>query len=255
MADVRGATVDIPTPDGAADAYLVHPAGAAAQPGVLLFQDAFGIRPALRAVADRIAASGYTVLVPNVFHRLGRAPVFDLPEFIGPDNRAAVFERIVAAVREVSTEDLVRDAGAYLEWMAGAPQVADGPVGLTGYCMGVRLVLRTAAAYPDRVVAAAGFHGSNLVGDTDAGVEGVVGDITAQVYLAFADADPGMTAEHIETLDKALAAGGVRARSEVYTGAAHGFTQIDTSEYHAEAAERHHRELVALFGRALRGEN
>lgn len=247
--------MDIPTPDGTADAYLVHPDDSAAYPGVLLFQDAFGIRPALRAVADRIASSGYTVLVPNIFHRFGLAPVFDLPEFIGPDNRAEVFERIVTALRGTNTDDLVRDAGAYLAWMRDAPQVAEGPVGLTGYCMGVRLVLRTAAAYPDRVAAAAGFHGSNLVGDTDASVEGVVGDITAQVYLAFADEDPGMTPEQIHTLDKALAAGGVRARSEVYSGAAHGFTQIDTAEYDAEAAERHHRELVALFGHTLRGQD
>ncbi|MGW1811049.1 dienelactone hydrolase family protein, partial [Streptomyces sp. NPDC002078] len=159
MTDVQATDLDITTEDGVADAYLAHPADGRPRPGVLFYQDAYGLRPHLRSMADRLATAGYTVLVPNVFYRLGRTPVVELPEFIDPAVDPAIWERLGPVVSSLSPDLIKRDAGAYLQWLADSPLVADGPVAVTGYCMGARLTLWTAAAHPDRVAAAGGLHG------------------------------------------------------------------------------------------------
>lgn len=244
-------TVDISTEDGTADALFVHP-GSGAHPGVLLFPDAFGPRPALAELAENIAARGYAVLVPNLFYRAGRAPVVELPEVVDASNRGEVFGRIRPLMEQLTPELALRDAGAYLAWLAAAPEVAGGKAGLTGYCMGAALVLRTAAAYPDRVAAGAGFHGGRLASDAADSPHLGADRITAELYFGHADNDPSLPPEQIERLDKALASAGVRFRAEVYAGAAHGFTQRDLASYDAEADARHLRELGALLDRALR---
>lgn len=251
MTAVHGTSVDIPTPDGIADAYVSYPDDGAAHPGVIVFQDAFGLRPSLRELGDRIAAHGYTVLVPNMFYRAGRAPLFDLPDPIVMAERPDIFEKLRPLMMQLTPEVVKSDAGAFLDWMATFPQIADGPVGLTGYCMGGRLVVQTAAAYPDRVAAGAGFHTGRLVADDSDSLHLVVDSITAELYFGHADNDQSMPPEHIEIFDKALDAAGVRHTTEVYEGAVHGYTQADTEAYNAEAAERHYRELLALFDRTL----
>ncbi|MEU2125355.1 dienelactone hydrolase family protein [Nocardia niwae] len=252
MTTVQGESVDVRTADGVADAYVAYPDDGAAHPGVLVIQDGFGLRPSLRSLADRIAAHGYTVLLPNAYYRHGRAPVIELPDFIDPAQRPEIFEQVVPMIVELTPELLRSDAAAYLAWLAASPLVAEGKVGLTGYCMGARLAVLIAAMFPDRVAAVAGFHGGPLVTDTPDSPHLAAGNITAELYFAHAGEDHHMTPEHIARFDKALDAAGVRHRTEIYDGAQHGFTQADTSAYDAEAAERHYRELAALFGRNLR---
>lgn len=251
MTSVQGTTVDILTEDGTADAYLVHPVDGEPRPAVLLYQDAFGLRPHLRSMADRLAEAGYTVLVPNLFYRHGRAPVFELPEFIDPAARPEIFEKIVPVMQSLTPELAMRDADAYLRWLAARPEVADGPVAITGYCMGARLALRTAGAYPDRVAAAAGFHGGGLATDAPDSPHLAAEHITAEVYFGHADEDASMPPEQMERLDAALTAAGVRHTCEVYSGARHGYTQADTSAYDTEAAERHWAALLDLLKRAF----
>jgi carboxymethylenebutenolidase len=251
MTATRGTSVDIPTQHGTADAYLTHPDDHSPHPAVLLYMDAFGLRPSLKRMADRLAEHGYTVLVPNVFYRHGRSPVVELPDFIDPSARPGLFERIWPMIAEMTREPVERDADAYLRWLADRPEAADGPVGVTGYCMGAQLALRTAGAYPERVAAVAGFHGGNLATDAPDSPHLVADRITAEAYFGHADQDRSLPPEQIERLEKAFTDAGVRHRCEVYPGAPHGFTQEDTSSYHAEAAERHWRELLALFDRAL----
>ncbi|MCK8438331.1 dienelactone hydrolase family protein [Streptomyces sp. D2-8] len=251
MTAVQGTAVDIPTEDGTADAYLAHPADGAAHSAVLFFMDAFGLRPQLRSMADRLAAEGYTVLVPNVFYRHGRAPLFELPEFIDPGARPEIFERIVPVMQALTPDLAMRDAGAYLSWLDGCPAVAEGPVALTGYCMGARLSLLTAGTYPERVAAAAGFHGGRLATDTPDSPHLVADKITAELYFGHADQDHSLPEEQIERLEEALSAAGVRHRCEVYPGASHGFTQADTASYHQEADERHWSALLDLLKRTF----
>ncbi|MFJ2775869.1 MULTISPECIES: dienelactone hydrolase family protein [unclassified Kitasatospora] len=251
MATVRGTSVDIPTQDGTADAYLTHPDDGAPHPAVLFYLDAFGLRPHIRAMADRLAAAGYTVLVPNVFYRHGRAPVVELPEFIAAGADPGLFERLGPIVGSLTPEQTERDADAYLRWLADSPLAADGPVGITGYCLGARLALLTAADHPERVAAAAGFHGGFLATEAEDSPHLLADRITAELYFGHADQDPALPAEQIDRLTKALTAAGVRHTAEVYEGAHHGFTQADTDRYDAAADERHWTALLALLERAL----
>ncbi|MXM65416.1 dienelactone hydrolase family protein [Streptomyces sp. HUCO-GS316] len=251
MAAVQGTAVDIPTEDGTADAHLVHPADGRPRPAVLLYMDAFGLRPRLTSMANRLAGAGYTVLVPNVFYRHGRAPVVELPEYIDPSARPEIFERVGPLVRSLTPELAMRDAGAYLTWLADSPVVTTGPVALTGYCMGARLVLLTAGSYPERVAAAAGFHGGRLATDAPDSPHLVAGRITAELYFAHADGDPSLPPEQIQRLEDALTAAGVRHRCEVYPGAQHGFTQADTAAYQREGDERHWAALLDLLKRTF----
>ncbi|MGW4198310.1 dienelactone hydrolase family protein [Streptomyces sp. NPDC005004] len=251
MTAVEGTNVEIPTKDGVADAYLVHPADGRPHPGVLFYQDAYGLRPRLREMADRLAAEGYTVLVPNVFYRSGRAPVVELPEFIDPGADPSIWQRLGPLVGSLTPEQAERDADAFLDRMATDPLVADGPVALVGYCMGARLVLRTAATHPDRVAAGAGFHGGNLATEEPDSPHLGADDITAELYFGHADQDHSLPREQIDRLDDALTRAGVRHTAEVYPGATHGYTQSDTSAYDEEAAERHWRALLDLLRRTF----
>ncbi|WP_458247463.1 dienelactone hydrolase family protein [Streptomyces sp. MAI_2237] len=251
MTSVQGTAVDITTEDGVADAYVAHPDDGLPHPGVLLYMDAFGLRPHLESMARRLAEAGYAVLVPNVFYRHGRSPVFDLPEFIDPAARPQIWEQ-VAPVMMSHTPDLAkRDAGVYLRWLADSPLVAAGKVAVTGYCMGARLALYTAGTYPDRVAAVAGFHGGHLATDAPDSPHTVIPDVTAEVYFGHADEDPSMSPEQQQRLEEALTAAGVRHRCEVYPGAHHGYTQADTAAYDKEGAERHWATLLDLLGRTF----
>ncbi|MBC9729858.1 dienelactone hydrolase family protein [Streptomyces sp. TRM68367] len=251
MTAVQATAVDVPTEDGTADAYLAHPGDGGPHPAVLLYMDAFGLRPRLKAMADRLAGAGYTVLVPNVFYRHGRAPVVEMPEFIDPGARPEIFERLRPIMQDLTPEQAMRDAGAYLRWLAECPAAADGPVALTGYCMGAGLALRTAGTYPDRVAAAAGFHGGRLATDAPDSPHLVAERVTAELYFGHADDDPSLPPEQIARLEEALTAAGVRHRCEIYAGAGHGYTQADTSAYDEAAEERHWAALLDLLKRTL----
>ena len=251
MTAVRGTSVDIPTQDGTADAYLTHPDDGAPHPAVLLYMDAYGIRPHLKKMADRVARAGYTVLVPNVFYRHGRAPVVELPDVIDSARRPEIFERLGPIITSLTPDLAMRDADAYLRRLTACPLTTDGPVGIAGYCMGAGLALRTAGTYPERVAAVAGFHGGRLATDSPDSPHLLADRITAEVYFGHADQDPSLPPEQINRLDEALTAGGVRHRCEVYTGAHHGFTQADTAAYDSTADKRHWTALLALLDRAL----
>jgi len=242
-------TADIPTPDGTADAYLSRPDEDGGHPAVLFVMDAFGLRPRIEEMADRIAERGYVVLAPNVFYRAGRAPLFEVPDLTDPDKRSAFFQTVRPLMNQLTPENAASDGKAYLDYLS---EVAPGPVAITGYCMGVRVGLRIAAAHPDRVAAVAGFHGGGLVTDAPDSPHRLAPDLTkTELYFGFADNDASMTAEQIETLERALDEAGARYRSEVYENAIHGYTMSDTAAYDEAAAERHFTELFRVLDAAL----
>ena len=225
--------VEIQTSDGVAEAYLAEPEGDGPFPAVLLYMDAYGLRPQIERMADRIASEGYAVLAPNVFYR---------------DHEAALGTSDFGVLREYMkalTPDAVeRDARAYLDYLG-----PDRPVGVTGYCMGGRLTLLTAGRLPERVAAAASFHAGNLASDAPESPHRVFGDIRAEVYVAHADQDRSMPPEQMERVEEALA--GVTHRAELYEGARHGFTMTDLEVYDEQADERHWRELLGLLDRTI----
>ena len=239
--------IDVTTQDGVADAYLARPDDQR-RPAVLLVMDAYGLRPQIERMADRIATQGYVVLAPNVLYRAGRSPVVPLDGLGDPDQQRPLLDRVMPLVRELTPERIVGDGAAYLDRLE---QLGRGPVAITGYCMGGRVAWRIAAAYPERVAALGGFHVGGLVTDDDDSPHRSAGSLAAEVYLGFADNDRSMTPEQIAELERALDAAGVRHRSEIYRGAAHGYTMADTPAYNEAAAERHYAELFGLLDRTV----
>lgn len=232
--------VEVPVGGGVADAYF---AAGGDRGHVLFIMDAIGLRPRIAEMVDQVAAQGFTVLAPNLFWRAGRAPVLPLPDIGDPDSRAA----FVAAVKPHGAEaeaNAAADGAAYLDYLA-----PEGPVALTGYCIGARIGFRLAAAYPDRVAALGGFHGAQLVTDAAGSPHRLAAAIRAELYFGHADDDPGMPPEAVTELDRALGDAGVRHHSEVYAGARHGFTMADQSVYDADADARHRAALTGLLDR------
>ncbi len=218
-------------------------------PGVLLYADAFGLRPVLRELARELAGHGYHVLVPNVYYRHGPAPVVELPDHIGQDVRPAVFAELMPLVRALTPELALRDADAYLGFLTAQPEVGAGPVAVVGYRMGAVLAVRTAAAHPERVAAVAGFHPGALVTDAPDSPHRLVSTLTALVHLGLAEND--LSPEAFDELTGALDAAGVRHTCEVYPDAVHGFTMSDTDAFSASALRRHWDRLLPLLDRTL----
>lgn len=237
-------TLRIPTPDGQADAFAAFPADGEQHPGVLMYADGFGIRSVIREMARELAGHGYYVLVPNYFYRHGPAPVLELPEFIGAQERPGVFARVLPMIEAHTPELVLRDAAAYLEFLAAQPEVSAGPVGVTGYCIGGLLAVRTAAAHPDQVAAVAGFHAP--VGA--AGPESL-SQLAAQAHFGHAASD--LTPETLRELNQALDTAGVSYTSEIYPGTLHGFTMADTDSFDAAGLQRHWERLLPLLDRTL----
>jgi len=244
-------SVDVKTPDGVADAILSAPTEDGSYPGVLFYMDAFGLRARLEEMAAHLAAEGYVVLVPNVFYRHGQAPVVELGDLSQQENRAGIFDKLRPIMAELTPHRAMRDAEAYLAFLAEDDRVGGGPVGTVGYCMGGALALRTAAHSPDRVAAVGSFHAGRLATDDPESPHRLVDRVRAEVYLAHADNDGSMPPEQQERIAEALTSAGVRHRAELYDGAAHGFTMSDIPVYDEAATERHWRRLTDLFGRTL----
>jgi carboxymethylenebutenolidase len=241
-------TIDVVTPDGVADCYLTKPTGDGPYPPVLFVMDGLGLRPRIEHMADRIAAQGYVVLAPNVFYRAGRAPLWETPRLRDPGARGTFVQMLGPLMGALTPAAVALDGGAYLDKLG---ELANGPVGVVGYCFGGRMGWTIAAAYPDRVAALGGFHTGRMVTEDENSAHLLAPRVRAEVYWGHADQDQGMPPESIATLDRAMNDAGVRHTTEVYEGAEHGYTMSDRSAYNEAAAERHFTALFALLQRAM----
>ncbi len=245
----RRGELEIKTADGAARA-TIHRGGAGPLPAVLMYPDAYGPRPALHDMADRLAGLGYLVLLPDIFYRAGDYRPFDKATvWSDPPER----ERLQKLIGSLTAERVRSDAAAYLDAVAAQRDVRGDRIGVTGYCMGGRLSYLTAALHPDRVRAAASFHGGGLVTDAPDSPHRLAGRVKASLYLAVADEDRGCTPEHQGALAAALGAAHVAYRIELYPGKKHGFAVTDhPGAFDADAQARHFRRLESFFGETLR---
>lgn len=241
--------VEIRMSDGTADGYLYRADDGRPAPGVLHLPDLGGVRPSHREMAARLAGEGYTVLLPNVFYRTARPPVIDFPLRLGEER---TMKRFVELREPLTPEAQERDATDYIRCLAAQDAVSTAPMGVVGYCFTGSMALRTAAARPDDVAAAASFHGGGLFTDDPTSPHLLLPRIRARLYVGHAVEDRSMPPEAIEKLDQALAAWGGRYESEVYAGAHHGWTVPDSPVYNPTQAERAFEKLTALFAATLK---
>jgi carboxymethylenebutenolidase len=247
--------VEIKTPDGTCDAAFIHPKSGS-HPGVLIWPDAFGLRPSMRAMGRRIAAEGYSVVVPNPFYRVSKAPFTDASNFNfqNPDDMAKL-RPLMASVNAPGNAE--KDATAYVAFLDAQKQVkTKKKIGAQGYCMGGALVVRTAAALPDRIGAGASFHGGGLVTDKPDSPHLLAPKIKARMYFGIAASDDSRQPDAKDKLKEAFSAAKVSAEIEVYP-AQHGWCVPDMPVrdgapiYNKAEAERAWAKLVALYKAAL----
>jgi carboxymethylenebutenolidase len=242
---VTESELDVTTPDGVSDSYFVHPSSGS-HPGVLIWPDAFGLRPAKRQMAKRLAESGYAVLVVNQYYRSQRAPIVNTTNF------AEVSDTLRPLMGTLNAETQVRDARAFIGFLDRQQAVdSNRKMGTMGYCMGGPFTMRTAASLPDRVGAAASFHGGGLVTDQPDSPHLLVPQMTAQYLFAIAANDDENQPEAKNVLRDAFTQAGLQAEIEVYDGAMHGWCPPDSQVYDESKAERAWSRLLALFTRAL----
>ena len=246
--EVSGRDVSVKTPDGLADCYFVAPAKGK-HPGVIIWPDVFGLRPAFRKMADRLAQSGYAVLVANPYYRSAKAPV--LPEGVdlrAPENWTKVREQ--ASKLTVATN--TTDAAAFVAFLYAQKRVnRKRKIGTAGYCMGGPMVMRTAAAVPSRIGAVASFHGSSLANEKPDSPHLLIPQTKASYLIAIAENDDQKAPTEKDMLRSAFATAGRPAEVEVYPGAMHGWCPPDGRAYNHEQAERAWARMIVLFGKAL----
>ena len=246
--EVAGHDVVVNTPDGDADCYFVHPAKGK-YPGVIIWPDILGLRPAFRLMGERLAKSGYAVLVVNPYYRSARSPVIELGASF---QDAKTRNRVMPYYRALSAETNVTDAKAYVAYLDAQSAVdVKRKIGTTGYCMGGPMVMRTAAAIPERIGAGGSFHGGGLVTNDAASPHLLIKNMQADLLIAVAANDDERAPNDKEVLRATVAKYGLKAEIEVYKGAMHGWCPPDSRVYHEKQAEQAWVRLLHTFENAL----
>lgn len=247
-APVTGAPVDIRTPDGVCDAYFTHPT-AGTHPGVLMWPDIFGLRPTFQRMADRLAQSGYAVLVVNPFYRIRKAPTSPPhPDFNDP----AIHEQLTAMMASLTAGITVTDARAFVPWLGEQPAVSKTrKMASTGYCMGGPFTLRAAAEFPGRIGAGATFHGAALVTGKPDSPHLLIPRIKAQYLMAIAESDDKKQPDAKTVLREAFSKADLPAEIAVYPGTIHGWCVPDSRVYNHDEAEKAWARQLVLLKRAL----
>jgi carboxymethylenebutenolidase len=241
---VTESEVNITTPDGTADCYFVHPTSGTA-PGVLVWPDIFGLRPALRQMGKRLAESGFSVLVVNPFYRAKKAPTAQA-------GAATPIQELRPLSQGLNETTHMTDAKVFIGWLdRQSPVARNRKMGTQGYCMGGPIAFRTAAAVPDRVGAVASFHGAGLVTDGPNSPHLQAAKTKAQFLIAIAENDDARSPNDKNVLRETFGKANLPAEIEVYAGSAHGWCPPDSQVYNEPQAEKAWSRLLALYGKAL----
>ena len=241
---VTESEVSVTTPDGTADCHFVHPASGTA-PGVLLWPDIFGLRPAMRQMAKRLAESGYSVLVVTPFYRVKKAPTADA-------GASTPIQQLMPLAQALNETTHMTDAKAFIGWLdKQSPVAKNRKMGTQGYCMGGPMAFRTSAAVPDRVGAVATFHGGGLVTNSANSPHLQASKTKAQFLICIAANDDARSPNEKNVLKETFEKANLPAEIEVYTGSAHGWCPPDSGVYNEANAEKAWSRLLALYGKAL----
>jgi carboxymethylenebutenolidase len=234
--------LDLPTPDGAMNTFVVHPEEGGPHPVILFYMDAPGKREELHDMARRLASVGYCVVLPNLYYRATR-------EFTLVRDEAGM-AKMFALMGALSNASVVRDTEVLLRFVDGDPAADGSRIGALGYCMSGPFVMAVAAAWPGRIRAIAAIHGANMVTDRPDSPHLLAREIRCETYVACAENDKWAAPETIAVLERAMKDAGTPYRLEWYPGTQHGFVFPGRGEiYDKAAAERHWERLFALFGR------
>ena len=240
--------VSIRTRDGECPTHVLTPSGAASWPAVVVYMDALGIRPTLVDLGMRLANAGYVVLLPDLFYRYGRYEPMKPKEVFAGDFRAVIGPLAATTNNDKAAED----TRFFIQYLDSRTDVRPPKIGTVGFCMGGGMALTAAGKFPDRVAAAASFHGGNLASDSPMSPHLLAPRMKAEVYVAGADNDQSYPPEMAERLEQALTDAGVEHRCEIYAGAAHGWMKPDFPVYDEAAAERGWTAMLDLFERRLK---
>jgi carboxymethylenebutenolidase len=241
--------ISITTRDGTCRSFVYRPAGAGPWPAVLVFMDGLAIRPAMLELGERLATHGYYVLLPDLFYRSGPyEPMDPHTVFSDPEKRKVLMEKFFALA---TPANIMSDTESFLGYLAAQSDVKRGGIGTTGYCMGGLMSLTAAGTYPDRIIAAASYHGGRLATDAPDSPHLLAPNIKARVYIGGAIEDASFPDDMKERLEGALTTAGVDHKIETYQ-AKHGWVFRDTPVYDAAACERHWQTMLELFDTTLK---
>ncbi|CAD6548063.1 dienelactone hydrolase family protein [Paraburkholderia metrosideri] len=244
---VNQSQITVQATDGACNVWVLTPQREGKWPGVIFYMDAFGIRPAMIQMASHVASQGYVVLLADLYYGLGAYGPLDPKEVLKGDFRATVGPMMAST----DNHKAAGDTAALLAYLDSRDDVKGDKVGTVGFCMGGGMALTAAAWYPDRVSAAASFHGGNLATDLPTSPHLQLPKVKAEVLIAAADQDHSYPPEMAQRFDAALTEAGVKHKSELYEGKMHGWMKPDMPVFDAPAAERGWNELFALYARTL----
>jgi carboxymethylenebutenolidase len=241
---MSGHRVDLHTQDGTLDIYTFTPEGDGRWPAVIVYMDAFGVRPNLDSMAQRLASNGYFVVVPNLYYRSGAFAPFDPKEVSveGPER-----DRFKGMIGSITDTKVMRDTAAVIEYLDSSPRPRKDKIGVVGYCMGGGFALSAAGMFPDRVAVAASFHGGSLATDRPDSPHLLAKRMRGKIYIGVAELDPSFSTEQRERLEQALTGAGVNYTLETYENAKHGFAVTGHLVYDRDASERHWQRLLELL--------
>jgi carboxymethylenebutenolidase len=245
---MSGRTIEIKTKDGLAPCQFFGPERDEKCPAVIIYMDAFGVRPALCDMAERLASNGYHVLLPDLYYRSGPTKPFDAKTAFsgGPEK-----DRLMALYQSINTKFVMEDTRSFLEFLEQQPSIAGPDVGCVGYCMGGAFALSAAGTFPARIAVAASLHGARLATDQSDSPHLLAPKMRGEIYVGIAGIDSHFTPEEKDRLESALRSAGVKYAVEVYPDVKHGFAVNDTAVYDRPASERHWERILQLFAENL----
>ncbi len=244
--------IDIKTPDGVADCYAFYPQNAENLPAVLFYMDAFGVRDALFQMAERIANEGYFVLIPDLYYRSGKKLSFAPSTFM---DGGAKKDEMMKIIQSLTLEKVMSDTTAYIDYLDNQEKTDKTNYGCTGYCMGGKFSLGAAGTFPEKINAAAVFHGSRLATEQPDSPHRLASKIKANLFIGIAEIDQGFSDEEKNRLDQSLKENHIHYEMKVYPQAKHGFTVLDHMAYDKPSSEDHFEKIFTLFKKSFSNKN